>query len=151
MAIIAIVWVTVTQANSEVLVIEPISQFGDNILYAQRNPITPQPCESIVYNMDGLIRCIADSYGVNSTLAVRVASCESGLRPNAFNSSGASGLFQQMNKEPWLYWQGRLERYGYDSTISPFDPYYNTLVSIQMARDDGWYTHWYPSYHCWGR
>jgi soluble lytic murein transglycosylase-like protein len=41
-----------------------------------------------------IIRSAAARYGVNGDQLLRVASCESGLNPNAQNRSGASGLFQ---------------------------------------------------------
>ncbi|MFN2462582.1 MAG: transglycosylase SLT domain-containing protein [Candidatus Dormibacteria bacterium] len=41
-----------------------------------------------------IIRGAAARYGVDPNQLLRVAICESGLNPNAYNPSGASGLFQ---------------------------------------------------------
>jgi soluble lytic murein transglycosylase-like protein len=61
---------------------------------------TPKPVpRPVVFFATGavadIIRAAAARWGVDPNWLLRVASCESGLNPNAYNSrSGASGLFQ---------------------------------------------------------
>lgn len=88
----------------------------------------------------GLIRRAFAHMGVGwrGHEAVRVAGCESGHNPRAFNgSSGASGLFQQLAR----FWPGRAAAYGMAGR-SPFDPWANAVVSAGMVRDTGGWSHW---------
>lgn len=57
------------------------------------------------YSSDATAAIAAASarWGVSYGWLLRVASCESGLNPSAYNSSGASGLFQFMPGTFWLY------------------------------------------------
>jgi Lysozyme like domain len=76
--------------------------------------------------------------GHNADLAVRVASCESGLDPRSQNASGASGLFQLMP----TWWAGRFD---------PFDPLANARFAFRLSRGGtDWHSDWYPSESCWG-
>lgn len=76
--------------------------------------------------------------GWRSDEAIRVAQCESGLSPRAYNgASGASGLFQQLAR----YFPGRAAAYGMAGR-SPFDPWANAVVSAGMVRDTGGWSHW---------
>lgn len=70
---------------------------------------------------------IYDIFGVYGDKAVSVASCESGLDPNAVNgSSGAAGLFQLMP----FHWRDRFD---------PFDPVANARYAFGLS-DGG--TNW---------
>ena len=72
--------------------------------------------------------------------ALLVISCESGGNPNAYNPSGASGLFQVLAS--WA------DNFGY-TPAHLFDP----AINLQIARalyDDGGWGHWRASRHCWG-
>lgn len=87
-----------------------------------------------------LIRLAFDRMGVGwrGHEAVRVATCESGLNPRAYNaSSGASSLFQQLAR----YWPARAVTYGMAGR-SVFDPWANAVVSAGMVRDTGGWSHW---------
>jgi len=87
-----------------------------------------------------MIRAAFERQGIGwrADEAVSVASCESGLRPTAYNSSsGASGLFQQLAR----YFPGRAATYGF-AGASPFDPWANAMVSAGMVRDTGGWSHW---------
>jgi|SRR5579884_1537118 len=53
--------------------------------------VTPQPVPS--GSIESMIDSVFGSYGPG---AINVARCESGLNPNAYNPSGAAGLFQIM-------------------------------------------------------
>jgi soluble lytic murein transglycosylase-like protein len=61
---------------------------------------TPKPVvRPVVFHATGaiadIIRAAAARWGADPNQLLRVASCESGLNPNAYNSSsGATGLFQ---------------------------------------------------------
>ena len=54
--------------------------------------VTPQPVPS-GGSIEAMIDSVFGSYGPG---AINVARCESGLNPNAYNPSGAAGLFQIM-------------------------------------------------------
>lgn len=86
-----------------------------------------------------LIKCAArhwDSPGTPRT-AVRVARCESHLRPDAYNPNGYAGLFQQSTR----YWSQRADHYGVPDR-SPFNARANVIVSIRMARAMGSWSAW---------
>lgn len=68
----------------------------------------------------------AARWGVDYGWLLRVATCESGLNPNAYNPSGASGLFQFM---PGTYWTFAA-RIG--ETRSYFNPYGAANVAAYM-------------------
>lgn len=84
-----------------------------------------------------LIRCQSERSEVGTDVALRVARCESGLRPKAYNpASGASGIFQQLSR----YWPRRAKRYGFEDW-DVFNGRANIIVSLRMAAHDGW-GHW---------
>ncbi len=62
-------------------------------------------------------------WGVSYWWLLRVASCESGLNPGAYNRSGASGLFQFM---PGTYW-------SYAALIGEGRSYWNPYASANVA------------------
>lgn len=79
----------------------------------------------------------AQKYGVNADRANRIAQCESGYNPSAFNpSSAASGVFQQLQR----YWPDRANQYG-RAEASVFDAEANIDVSMQMLSKGMW-SHW---------
>lgn len=60
---------------------------------------TPKPVTTVSYgggDIQSIIVAAANRYGVDPTWLLRIAKCESGFNPNAYNPSGASGLFQFM-------------------------------------------------------
>jgi len=61
---------------------------------------TPKPIVTTTTYGSGDIQSIiiaaANRYGVDPNWLLRIAKCESGFNPNAYNPSGASGLFQFM-------------------------------------------------------
>ena len=63
-------------------------------------PPTPKPLVSTTSYGSGDIQSIiiaaANRFGVDPNWLLRIAKCESGFNPNAYNPSGASGLFQFM-------------------------------------------------------
>lgn len=91
------------------------------------------------WHVKKLIRCAArhwDSPGTPKR-AVRVARCESHLRPDAYNPNGYAGLFQQATS----YWPHRSDRYGVPDR-SVFDGRANVIVSVRMAREIGSWRAW---------
>ena len=72
--------------------------------------------------------------------ALRVIDCESGGNPNAYNPSGASGLFQVLAS--WA------DNFGY-VPAQLFDPGINVSVA-RILYDDGGWGHWRASQYCWG-
>jgi hypothetical protein len=65
-------------------------------------------------------------FGSAAPAAISVATCESGLDPNAHNPSGAAGLFQLMP----IWWEAQ----GYD----PYDPVTNTTIAYHIYTSSGW-------------
>lgn len=92
----------------------------------------PHTCSSPTSCAD-LVRSVFSSRGLDSAAAVRVATCESGLNPNARNPSGASGLFQHLIS----LWPARAAGAGFPGA-SPFDPYVNSIAAANMVRASGW-------------
>lgn len=91
------------------------------------------------WHVKQLIKCAArhwDSPGT-PTKAVRVAHCESRLRPDAYNPNGYAGLFQQATD----HWPTRAHRYGVPDR-SVFDGRANVIVSIRMAKETGSWSPW---------
>ena len=85
-------------------------------------------------------------------LALRILACESEGDPNAANpTSSARGLFQHLGK----YWDDRFAAAGFvaEPPLKPIDyildPEINIAVAAFLAKRDGYYAHWYPSYSCW--
>jgi len=88
------------------------------------------------WQLKHLIKCAArrwDSPGAPMK-AVEVARCESHLNPEAYNSGGYAGLFQQATR----YWRDRADRWGQPDR-SVYNARANIIVSIRMARAlDSW-------------
>ena len=61
-------------------------------------PVVTTPAAAYVApgDIQSIIVAAAARYGADATQLLRVAKCESGFNPNAYNASGASGLFQFM-------------------------------------------------------
>lgn len=74
-------------------------------------------------------RGLVSAYFTQVDLALCVMSGESGGNPNAYNPSGASGLFQVMD-----WWA---PEFGYTAT-DLFDPEVNTYVASQILAIQGW-------------
>jgi surface rod structure-forming protein G/transglycosylase-like protein with SLT domain/uncharacterized protein DUF348 len=85
-----------------------------------RAPVVPADIEAI-------IRAAATRYGADPDQLLRVAWCESRYNPNAYNPSGASGLFQFMPTT----WSVNSARAGYVGA-SPFDPVAAANVAAWM-------------------
>ncbi len=84
------------------------------------------------------INCAVNHWPVpgGATAATSVASCESGLNPDAWNGQ-AAGVFQQLV----TYWPGRYRElkppwWGLDPSV--FNARSNVVVSVKMAHYDGW-------------
>ena len=87
------------------------------------------------YQLKRLIRCAARRWNVNGgpDKAVRVARCESRLDPDAYNSSGYAGVYQQATR----YWPTRARSYGFRD-YSVYNGRANVIVSVRMAHRGGW-------------
>jgi len=91
------------------------------------------------WQLKQLIKCAArrwDSPG-SPAKAVEVARCESHLNPEAYNSGGYAGLYQQATR----YWPGRADRWGQPDR-SVYNARANIIVSIRMARATGSWSAW---------
>lgn len=68
-------------------------------------PAAPPTAHATTYSAisQNAISVAAHRWGVSYGWLRRVALCESGLNPRAYNASGASGLFQFMPGTFWLY------------------------------------------------
>jgi hypothetical protein len=83
----------------------------------------------------GMIRSLAARHRVSVTTSLRVAACESGFSPRAYNYPYA-GVYQQDIRR----WGRRAKQFGHPGA-SPFDAYPNVDVSLKMVRSMGW-GHW---------
>ncbi len=91
------------------------------------------------WHIKKLIKCGARRWDSPGTprKAVRVARCESRLRPGAYNPNGYAGLFQQATR----YWPRRSDHYGVPDH-SVFNARANVIVSVRMARALGSWSAW---------
>ncbi len=95
--------------------------------------------------MSILVASAAQRHGVDPALLVKVATCESGLRPGASNSkSTASGLFQFLTST----FQSQAKKYGIVGDKN--DPYVQAELASLMISQGG-ITHWSESKSCWSR
>jgi soluble lytic murein transglycosylase-like protein len=74
------------------------------------------------------INVIRQVFGSDADQAIRVAECESGLNPEAYNPSGAAGLFQIMPGTWVRTSQGGASRY---------DAYANAVAAHEIFVRDG--------------
>jgi hypothetical protein len=79
-----------------------------------------------------MIESLAVRYRLDPGTAIRIAECESGLNPRAYNPPYA-GVYQHTTRT----WSKRAATYGHAGE-SVFDPYANIDVALQMARASGW-------------
>ena len=88
----------------------------------------PKPAPAAPSEIQAIIRAAAAKYGVDADTLLRVAYCESGFNPNAYNSIlGASGLFQIIPGT----WAANSVRAGYGGA-NVFDPVANANVAAWM-------------------
>lgn len=80
------------------------------------------------FNRSYSINVIRGAFGADADQAIRVAECESGLNPNAYNPSGATGLFQIMPGT----WAGTSE-----AGASPYNAQANALAAHEIFVRDG--------------
>ena len=86
-------------------------------------------------------KAIAES--ISPELLLRIAKCESGLRPNVKNpNSTASGLFQFLTSTFTHYAQ------AYELPLEKDNPEVQAELAAKMIRDGG-ISHWYASRNCW--
>jgi len=98
-------------------------------------------------SIEGRIRAVARSYGVDENLAVAVAKAESDFRPNVQNaSSTASGIFQFINGT----WKDFcLTKYELaTSTSQKNDPDIQIECAVRMISEGG-LNHWDASRFLW--
>jgi hypothetical protein len=91
------------------------------------------------WHVKQLIKCAArrwDSPGAPDK-AIAVARCESNLQPDAYNTNGYAGLYQQAT----TYWPDRADRWGQPDR-SAFNGRANIIVSIRMAASLGSWSAW---------
>jgi soluble lytic murein transglycosylase-like protein len=88
-------------------------------------------------NYDGLLQ---KYFGSAWQQAEVVANCESGMDPNNYNPSGASGLFQILVQAHQDKIAGR----------NIFDPEVNVEVASELYQEQGW-APWESSRSCWDK
>lgn len=109
-----------------------------------RPGVRAAPAGAIAPEIASIIVGAAERHGIDPVRFLRIAFCESGGNPSAYNRSGASGLFQQLAQ----YWPGRAAAAGLPGA-DPFDPWANAEVSAWLYASSG-SSHWNPSRYCWG-
>lgn len=82
-----------------------------------------------------LIRCAAHRWPVpgGADLALYIADRESNFLPNAYNASGAAGIYQHLLS----YWPGRATTFGFHGW-SAFNARANIIVTMKMVHRGGW-------------
>ena len=89
----------------------------------------------------------AEKQGVDPTLAVAIARCESGLQEKAKNpNSSASSIFQFVKST----WKSTTKRMGWIEGTDVFDPHLNVVAGIWLLKTDG-VIHWKSSEDCWSK
>ncbi len=100
------------------------------------------PSDSAGRSLDPSVKAIeeaAEHFGLEPDRLFALAACESGMNPEAQNSAGARGLFQQMKQ----YWPDRVADYNAANPDFPlpnddiFDPVSNARVSAWMIATIG--------------
>lgn len=89
---------------------------------------TPAPTAQPVVRENRTVEEIICSFDWPCSEALAVARCESGLNPNAYNPSGASGLFQLLMR----FHRWRLHG------ASEFDPQANAAAAFSLWLEQGW-------------
>jgi hypothetical protein len=86
-----------------------------------------------------LIVCAANHWQVpgGPTTAVSIAWRESRFRADAYNPSGAEGVYQHMSQ----YWPGRAAAFGFPGA-SAFNARVNIIVTMRMVRRLGNWSPW---------
>lgn len=86
-------------------------------------------------NNGSVVAMINQVFGANAPAAIRIATCESGLNPNAYNAisiggSHAAGLFQILYPSTW---------YGTSqASASPYNAYANIVAAHEIFVRDGY-------------
>lgn len=116
-------------------------------------PWTPRPTlapvpskENVAVDSDGgdIVAMIRKVWSQDSGIGLRMARCESGLRPSARNGTHL-GLFQISSR----YHNHRIASVG-RSGYSLYDPLTNILVARNLYIEQGSHP-WVASRRCWGR
>jgi LysM repeat protein len=89
---------------------------------------TPAP-KPVPTNGNSIVAMINQVFGPDGPAAINVANCESGLNPNAYNPSGAAGVFQIMPGT----WAGTAQ-----AGQSPYNAAANIAAAYQIFVRDGY-------------
>lgn len=108
------------------------------------SPVQPArhaPCSKVPDDkVPHIIRCTAKRFGIDPDYAIRVARCESGLRPHAIG--GTNDLYYGLYQHRIDLWPGRWQWVGrhprWEVANDPLDPHANALVTMRMVRAVGW-------------
>jgi hypothetical protein len=132
---IAFVIVLVLFFYTDSIILSPVSNRHKFTVEANEQLITTTPTPTIEPSIEQKIR---ETFGDQADEAIKVARCESNLRPDAMNpNSTATGLFQIMAsvhgvRRDWLT-----------------NPDVNIEIAKELYDASGW-NPWNASKHCWG-
>ncbi len=112
---------------------------SDKTLIARRSSIPARICDfdwrKSTWQVKQLIKCSARHWDVpgGAVKALSIAYRESRYDPDAYNPSGALGIYQHMRS----YWPGRARKYGFPRW-SAFNARANIIVTMRMVKAGGW-------------
>ena len=114
------------------------------LVFSNKTSEEVDPCKTESSDIKSIIISKACYNYIDSDLLLKIAECESGLKPDAQNPrSTASGIFQFLTSTFIYYAQA----YGL-STDNKNDPEIQAELAARMIRDKG-LSHWNESRDCW--
>lgn len=135
--------------NEAIAIEEIVGEYTTTVVTVDRHDEPREPTEyDRLYNLspEERITYFSEKYGVEPSLAIAIARCESGFVATAKNpSSSASGMFQFINST----WASTMNRMGLPTDTPKTDPVLGTMAGVWLLSVDG-VVHWEESRSCWG-